>query len=73
MKIQTDDCNCGLYSVLVNLIFVLKFYSEKNYDVDNIEDMKQLAKDIIDTIGKNAEGLKTEIFDIKRYLTGVMN
>ena len=70
LKIQSDDCNCGLYSVLVNLLFILMYYNG-NYDVKDENSMIQLASDVVNRIGKDAKGLNSEIFSIKKYLTGI--
>ena len=64
VTIQTDNCNCGIYAVLANLICVL--YCSGNQKMSN--------KHLIEHIGKDAKKLnKSGIFKIKEKLCGYNN
>ena len=64
VTIQTDNCNCGIYAVLANLICVL--YCSGNQKMSN--------KHLIEHIGKDARKLnKSGIFKIKEKLCGYNN
>lgn len=64
VTIQTDNCNCGIYAILANLICVL--YCSGNQKMSN--------KHLIEHIGKDARKLnKSGIFKIKEKLCGYNN
>lgn len=64
VTIQTDNCNCGIYAILANLICVL--YCSGNQKISN--------KHLIEHIGEDAKKLnKSGIFKIKEKLCGYNN
>lgn len=60
LKIQNDECNCGIYSVLFNLVAL----AQHNSDKINITE-------VVDAIGFDAENINENgIFDIKEIIVG---
>ena len=64
VKIQEDSCNCGVYSVLFNLLTLVKLKEKNNGALIDIPQ-------VINMIGKNGNKInKKGIYRIKEIIVG---